>query len=82
MGAADFVAGGIYPFPKDAAGPLSGMFASDGPKVDDVVRMRLEPFLPEARLLERNIGFESLVEVGRVIEPCIRRQVEELRASK
>lgn len=78
---ADFIAGGIYPFPAESEAPAKGLFAANGPAVDDALKERLRPFLSEFLLPQYGLRLDDLVELGRACEPTVRKIVENLRSS-
>jgi hypothetical protein len=78
---ANFVAGGIYPFPENSAGPTKGLFAADGPALDDALKEKLKPFLSEFLLPQYGLRVDDVIEAGRAIETTVRKLVENLRSS-
>ncbi|HCL27015.1 MAG TPA: hypothetical protein DIC52_01095 [Candidatus Latescibacteria bacterium] len=79
--AGGIIAGGIYPFPEQAEAPTKGLFAAEGPELDEDLEKRLQPFLSEFLLPQYEISLDDVIAVGRAIEPTVRKLVENLRSS-
>jgi len=75
---ADFLAGGLYPFPKQAEFPTVGAFEEGAAYGGDE---SLSPFLSESVLSNSGLGLEGLLGLGKAIAPTIRRLTESMRES-
>jgi HD-like signal output (HDOD) protein len=75
---ADFLAGGLYPFPKQAEFPTVGAFEEGAAYGGDE---SLSPFLSESVLSNSGLGLEGLIGLGKAIAPTIRRLTESMRES-
>ena len=76
---ADFIAGGLYPFPKEAAFPTVSALSEGA--VYDGKDEPLAPFLSESILSKCGLGFEGLIALGQAIAPTVRRLTESMRES-
>ena len=75
---ADFVAGGIYPFPKQAQYPMVSLLEEAGQEPDGEI---LGQFLSRDFLPVLNLGYRDLIGLGRAIRPTVQRLAENIRSS-
>lgn len=92
IGLADFIAGGLYPYPRQAAFPaltLIGGVSTPPPAEPsaDALAPALAPleaaerFLPPGLLGELSVGMEDLIALGVTLAPAIRQFTENMRRS-
>ena len=75
---ADFIANGIYPFPKQAQYPAIALLNEADREADGET---LGPFLSRSVLPEYNLGYGELLGLGRAITPVVQRLAENIRSS-
>lgn len=90
VGLADFIAGGLYPYPRQAAFPtaaLIGVVASPPPAEPSAGTPALASleaagrFLPPGLLDELSLSLEDLIALGVMLAPAIRQFTENMRRS-
>ncbi|MCC7261400.1 MAG: HDOD domain-containing protein [Candidatus Latescibacteria bacterium] len=90
IGLADFIAGGLYPYPRQAAFPAIALIGgARSPLLDETAAQTPAPpsleaaqhFLPPGLLAELSLPLEDLVALGLSLAPIIRRFTENMRRS-
>jgi len=88
IGLADFIAGGLYPYPRQAAFPTVALMGGvQSPPPAEPSAEALPPleaagrFLPPGLLAELSLTLEELIPLGVALAPAIRRFAEHMRHS-
>lgn len=84
---ADFVGGGIYPYPRQATYPMVRLLQkevagqADEKKEEDTAEPSAQRFLPEGLLGQLGIDLGDLISLGRAVAPAVHRLVGDLQKS-
>ncbi len=84
IGLADFIAGGLYPYPRQAAFPAVALIGGTAAPPATGASPALEAagrFLPPGLLGELSLSLEELIALGVALAPAIRRFTENMRRS-
>lgn len=84
---ADFVGGGIYPYPRQAAYPMVRLSQkevagqADEKKEEGTAESNAQRFLPEGLLGQLGVDLGDFIGLGRAVAPAVRRLVGDLQKS-